>query len=330
MSITLDVGGTLFKTTSVTLSNSIYLTALIKDTKIMEPIFIDRCPVIFQHVLNYLRDPLYIYPSTHLSELGFYGVAYSKYNEKNDDMVEVHVSHKIYKCKAKDLILGSSLLKEKLLNLYIGEILYLKENPIVFKHILGRIYNKYYVIPHEYKYLKDKYGLLDMDIDTMNPDTFIEININGDICNIPLRNIFTSSVLHRELKINECIPPLILSYKKKDILIGLLTGKLHYIEWRFKSLCDEFQLNPLSYYSKVYKKCQNSDCSIQIKLNYIHSEIDNLQMFESSFYCPFHKCLICNGGREVLSYCNKYCTTCQIHYDSLCKFCPQCGKILIL
>ncbi len=60
--VTLDVGGTLFKTTVSTLvEKSTYFKTMfhnmIKDTT--KPIFIDRDPDLFKYILSYLRDHKY-------------------------------------------------------------------------------------------------------------------------------------------------------------------------------------------------------------------------------------------------------------------------------
>lgn len=53
--ITLNVGGTLFHTTRVTLERSSYFKALLQDDTSTGTIFIDRDPSLFAFVLNHLR-----------------------------------------------------------------------------------------------------------------------------------------------------------------------------------------------------------------------------------------------------------------------------------
>ena len=80
--ITLDVGGTIFKSTVDTLIKSGYFSALLNsdhwnfDTS--KPYFIDRSAMLFEHVLSYLRNPNYPYPAEHIGELDFYGIHYDE------------------------------------------------------------------------------------------------------------------------------------------------------------------------------------------------------------------------------------------------------------
>lgn len=70
--ITLDVGGTIFKINQKHLLKSEFFQNLFEDCSYGEPIFIDRCPHIFKHVLGYLRDNTYPYPKRYSFELDFF------------------------------------------------------------------------------------------------------------------------------------------------------------------------------------------------------------------------------------------------------------------
>lgn len=83
--IILDIGGTKFKTTDVTLENSDFFKMLyVKDSRFEREndgsFFIDRDPTHFRHILNYLRDERMVPqldPSNRielLAEARFYGV----------------------------------------------------------------------------------------------------------------------------------------------------------------------------------------------------------------------------------------------------------------
>jgi len=77
--IKLNVGGTIFETTKETLSKSGYFTALFSGKWTYnenEPYKIDRSSKLFEHVLCYLRDPRYQYPSKYVSELKYYLIKY--------------------------------------------------------------------------------------------------------------------------------------------------------------------------------------------------------------------------------------------------------------
>jgi hypothetical protein len=84
--ISLDVGGTIFKTTKQTLQGSSYFRSLFDrwDYKATDekPYFIDRSGILFEHVLSFLRNPEYSFPLNDLlniyHELDFYGINYDK------------------------------------------------------------------------------------------------------------------------------------------------------------------------------------------------------------------------------------------------------------
>jgi hypothetical protein len=42
------------------------------------PLFLDRCPGSFKHVLRLLRNPKYDFPEKHAEELNFYGIEYER------------------------------------------------------------------------------------------------------------------------------------------------------------------------------------------------------------------------------------------------------------
>jgi hypothetical protein len=75
-----NVGGQIFETTTSTIQRSHYLRTLINgqfSENINTTIFIDRSARLFEHVLCFLRNPEYDYPSKHRSELDFYGVEHN-------------------------------------------------------------------------------------------------------------------------------------------------------------------------------------------------------------------------------------------------------------
>ena len=73
--IYLDVGGKIFRTTKSTLFTIPYFQAMDRFNGIVgsksEPLFIDRDPKFFRHILNFARNPDYSLPEKCKSELGF-------------------------------------------------------------------------------------------------------------------------------------------------------------------------------------------------------------------------------------------------------------------
>jgi hypothetical protein len=76
--ISLDVGGTIIKTNLELLSNgSQYFKDMFSDPLISltkNSVFIDYDPIIFRHVLNFMRDPRYPYPKKYSFALDYFGV----------------------------------------------------------------------------------------------------------------------------------------------------------------------------------------------------------------------------------------------------------------
>jgi hypothetical protein len=79
--VALNVGGTRFETTVMTLLQSEYFATMFKSrfreasqTAQHEEIFLDRDPVLFAHVLNWMRNPNYIIPCEAWDELDFFQV----------------------------------------------------------------------------------------------------------------------------------------------------------------------------------------------------------------------------------------------------------------
>ncbi|ARF11034.1 BTB/POZ domain protein [Hokovirus HKV1] len=87
--IYLNVGGTIFETTKSTLVLCPYFRKLIEfpdfNSTREKPYFIDRCPKIFRHVLNLLRNINYDYPEKYIDELEFYGFVNDMKNDMKND-----------------------------------------------------------------------------------------------------------------------------------------------------------------------------------------------------------------------------------------------------
>lgn len=92
--IILDVGGSLFKTTKETLCKSAYFETLLSENwegSNSEPIFIDQSPKLFKHVLCFLRDPKYRYPTKYQYLLDFYLIKYTPENlyDESESIIEI-------------------------------------------------------------------------------------------------------------------------------------------------------------------------------------------------------------------------------------------------
>ena len=75
--IRLNVGGTYFETSQENLLAVPYFEALLLRWQDEDKdIFIDRSSIGFDHVLNLLRNPNYLFPRQYAAELDYYGVEY--------------------------------------------------------------------------------------------------------------------------------------------------------------------------------------------------------------------------------------------------------------
>jgi len=90
--VKLNVGGTLFETTPSTLVQSKFFVALLNGKFTEDPtavIFIDRSGMLFEHVLNFLRNPDYRYTgdnSSFIQELDYYGIDTSRVQKYVDKL----------------------------------------------------------------------------------------------------------------------------------------------------------------------------------------------------------------------------------------------------
>ena len=109
--IKLNVGGTIFETTKLTLSPSSFFEKALSETwKKDEILFVDRSPKIFEHVLCLMRDVNYEYPKKYLSELEFYGVKIKpqKLGISNEDIMKRLKQHD-EKLKKLDVVEADTL-----------------------------------------------------------------------------------------------------------------------------------------------------------------------------------------------------------------------------
>ena len=96
--VTLDVGGTIFRTTRSTLQRSGYFEAMLngpwaETVQDGKPIFIDRDPENFRHVLGVLRDPQHELPNSMLYELDYFQIQWAYPKKKDPSLVEDVVNH---------------------------------------------------------------------------------------------------------------------------------------------------------------------------------------------------------------------------------------------
>ena len=95
--IKLNVGGTPFETSRDKLMKCPLFAGMLSDIQYTgEPIFIDRSPHIFKHILAYLRDPSYPYPIRYVNELKYFLIDASNLNiyDQIEDM-STHIDDKL-------------------------------------------------------------------------------------------------------------------------------------------------------------------------------------------------------------------------------------------
>lgn len=85
VTVTLDVGGTIFKAKMSCLLKCEMFKQGFKDSPYKgEVVHIDRCGHIFKHVLGYLRNSRYRYPEKYLDELNYYYIDMRRVNVLGD------------------------------------------------------------------------------------------------------------------------------------------------------------------------------------------------------------------------------------------------------
>jgi hypothetical protein len=94
--IVLDVGGVRMTTTKSVLLRSPFFRGKLDEWNNVDEIFIDQDPKIFSHVLNYLRDPIYVVPKKYRENfdrlLQYYSTPTSHSNELNENNTNVRVT----------------------------------------------------------------------------------------------------------------------------------------------------------------------------------------------------------------------------------------------
>ena len=117
MKITLNIGGKIFETTDQTLTmRSEYFRLLfekelhnyLNDNK---EIFIDRSPIAFEYILDYIRNPECRIPSKYRGELDFYMIKYDESDIEEDSSIQNNkiVLNEICKMSARMREMSDSL-----------------------------------------------------------------------------------------------------------------------------------------------------------------------------------------------------------------------------
>lgn len=117
----------------------------------------------------------------YLGELDHYAVKFPKYNTECSDVVVIYLQGKKFK-----LMSGSRYLNEKLSQLYIGQTFYIDRSVKEFQHVICRIDDVTYVIPHEYHDAVEYYGVQPFK---WNKKTHMNVNVGGIIFNIKVKHL---------------------------------------------------------------------------------------------------------------------------------------------
>ena len=89
----INVGGEIFETYLDTIMQLPYFQGKLNleskiDSSRENPIFIDRDPKIFRHILNFLRDHNYEIPKKHYSELDYWGLEVTDLQSTNTQIIK--------------------------------------------------------------------------------------------------------------------------------------------------------------------------------------------------------------------------------------------------
>jgi hypothetical protein len=173
--ITLDVGGQKFKTYHSTLRKCPMLDSMINAGK--DHIFLDMDPLIFRHILEFLRFPEYIMPQTCRYMLKTLKISYKNANIKiamNESMSFIFTTHMIKVLKARpDNSYTTKYMTITIDNYYAGSA-YHKKNKEV--HISPRD-----IVDEKIKYAAFIHG------DDLLDDLAIFIDVIDEIAKEPLK-----------------------------------------------------------------------------------------------------------------------------------------------
>ena len=105
--IRLNVGGTYFETSQENLLPVPYFEALLLRWEDEDKeIFIDRSAIGFDHVLNLLRNPNYVFPRQYADELDYYGIEYKFPVDSLEELKKVDGCKTKHEVIQKNYILG--------------------------------------------------------------------------------------------------------------------------------------------------------------------------------------------------------------------------------
>jgi hypothetical protein len=228
----------------------------------MEDIVVVRSHSGFKTILQYLYDDKYPFPPDYFHELDFYGVDYPKYSIDRDDEVKVYAQGELFCLLAKVLMKGSKHFEEKLSSLYVGKSVHVDCSGKIFRHALGRIYQEDYVIPYQYKYIKELFGLSNI---VWKPTTTVKIRNYSKVYNLPYNSVCKSERLKAFLDRHEVMP--LLGYNEdafQNAVEWLITDNTPCL-WSNRHLFEWLKLYPATYYRIQYHRCRGDKCTVLIK-----------------------------------------------------------------
>lgn len=173
--IKLDLCGRMFNVNSDILSNSELFANLLQDSEYDGfPIVMNRSSMLFEHVLAYMIDSTYPYPSKYKSELDYYGIKYQLYK-----LYDPSPQNQISKLQTKII-----KLKKLVKNNYSELEDKISDNSSTTTSILEKLENveeKIENVETKIEYLKDKVESLGRSIAYMREDIII---VKSDIKNM--------------------------------------------------------------------------------------------------------------------------------------------------
>lgn len=122
--ITINVGGTKFTTTKTTLQTSEYFKALFTRWNTNNEIFVDRDPIAFTQILNYLRDINNKIDIKYKNEVDFYGIKY----KFEDPIIKISAIGTRYEVR-KSTLIQLPYIKKLLKNHNVSQELHLDITP---------------------------------------------------------------------------------------------------------------------------------------------------------------------------------------------------------
>lgn len=268
--VKVNVSGRLFVVPKIVLEKCDYFKLIFegKEYRDDEEIYVPKSSSKFECILDYLYDDLtneYSQTFTPLSneciiDMKFYAFDYPKYTVNSEKVVTIDCSGILFKDRCCVICEGSQYLKDKILNLFVGETLYLTKDVTDFEHVIGRVRSDKYFIPFSHRHLKEEYGLKSLDLTS---EIHIDMLISGHNYKMNVFMLLKIPKLKAQLEKYESIRPILCNIKAFNCLMLYIINNDTIVLEKYKTMFEFYNITPHAYHRKVYNRCCYGSANIQ-------------------------------------------------------------------